>query len=805
MTVPLTAPQKDFFISYNKADLQWAEWIAWELEAAGYTTVLQAWDFRPGSNFVLEMQEAAQARRTIAVLSQDYLAAFYTQPEWAAAFAQDPTGMRGTLLPIRVRECELTGLLAPIIYSDLVGLDVAVARERLLADARRERAKPTQPPAFPGTPARSTSPQPRFPGGLPSIWNIPHSRNPNFAGRQDALAHAKEALAAGPVAALTGLGGVGKTQLAVEYAYRYAGEYDVVWWMRAAEPATLTDSYVRLAEALNLPERGAPNQHAVVQAVRRWLGSQPHWLLIFDNARDIATVRDYLPQGTTGHVLLTSRNPNWLGMATPVPVPMLAPLEAVAFLMKRTGQPDGDAAAALAEELGYLPLALEQAGAYVEATGRPLGEYLELYRYHHLQVLERGTPSTDYPDTVRTTWLLSFEQVRETVPSGADLLNLCAFLAPDALPCDVISAGKEYLPPALAEVVTDPLRFDDAVAVLRRYSLLDVKDGELSVHRLVQAVVRASLEHEQPSHPTWLVAAVGVVDHAFPANSDDPRTWPGCARILPHVLASLNGLAQVKIVFNVTADIWKRVGLYLLERGQLSAALEAFDRMEAVGTWCYGRISEVVATAINNKGSVFIRMKKLDQAGKHYAQALTINEALLNEARLPSAYPAIGVNLSNLGYVLLDMGQPGEALPYFKRALPILAAAHGPLHPDVAKTTGALGHALQALDQLEEAQGQYERMVSIIETSPGLGPSHPLLVLALTNLANVLRQMKRLPEARIHAERALQIVEASYPPDHDLTTAVLSSLGSVLQEVKDAAALRVRQRINVPILRRIRT
>jgi hypothetical protein len=160
--------RNDFFISYNGADCQWAEWIAWQLEEAGYTTVLQAWDFRPGFNFVLEMQRAAtEAERTIAVLSQAYLDALYTQPEWAAAFRQDPTGEKGTLLPVRVSECDLTGLWPQISYIDLVGLDEAAAKDALLAGVRRERAKPTTPPGFPGAAPRSVPEQPRFPRALP--------------------------------------------------------------------------------------------------------------------------------------------------------------------------------------------------------------------------------------------------------------------------------------------------------------------------------------------------------------------------------------------------------------------------------------------------------------------------------------------------------------------------------------------------------------------------------------------------------------------------------------------------------------
>ena len=165
--------QKDFFISYNSVDHQWAEWIAWQLEEAGYTTVLQAWDFRPGSNFVLEMQRAAkEVERTIAVLSQAYLDALYTQSEWAAAFARDPTGEKGTLLPVRVQECDLEGLLPQIVYIDLVGLDEAASRDALLTGVRRERAKPTVAPGFPGVAPRSVPERPRFPE-TPSLGTMP--------------------------------------------------------------------------------------------------------------------------------------------------------------------------------------------------------------------------------------------------------------------------------------------------------------------------------------------------------------------------------------------------------------------------------------------------------------------------------------------------------------------------------------------------------------------------------------------------------------------------------------------------------
>jgi hypothetical protein len=163
---------KDFLISYTNINRGWAEWIAWQLEEAGYTTVLQAWDFRSGSNFVLDMQKAAaEAQRTITVLSPDYLNALYTQPEWAAAFAKDPTGEKRMLLPVRVRECDLIGLWPQIVYIDLVGRNESVAKAELLKGVQAGRARPTAPPEFPDSSKHSIPKQPRFPDAMASSTN----------------------------------------------------------------------------------------------------------------------------------------------------------------------------------------------------------------------------------------------------------------------------------------------------------------------------------------------------------------------------------------------------------------------------------------------------------------------------------------------------------------------------------------------------------------------------------------------------------------------------------------------------------
>jgi hypothetical protein len=395
---------------------------------------------------------------------------------------------------------------------------------------------------------------------LPLISDLVPLRNPNFTGRKDLLARLRQALTFGQPAALTqaihGLGGVGKTQLAVEYAYRHAADYELVWWVRAEEPAALAADYAALARPLDLPEKDEPDQRLVVQAVRRWLGQHDGWLLVFDNARRPEDLRPYLPSGGAGHVLVTSRNPHWRALASSLTVQVMERAESVAFLLKRTDQTDEAAASQLAEALGDLPLALAQAGAYVSQTGTTFPAYLDLFQSRRTELWQKERPPLDYPATVATTWDLAFQQVQRASPTGADLLNLCAFLAPDDIPQDLLRGGVQHLPPPLAEAVADPLKFDQAVAALLQYSLLERTGDALSIHRMVQAVARDRLAEK--AHRTWAEAATQIVNDAFPSgDTGDVRTWPQCARLLPHALAAaghaeaLGGLQKPRRAFSI--------------------------------------------------------------------------------------------------------------------------------------------------------------------------------------------------------------------------------------------------------------
>jgi len=776
---------KDFFISYNKADRTWAEWIAWELEEAGYSVVIQAWDFRPGSNFVLEMNEGLkEAERVVAVLSPDYLASRFTAPEWAVAFAKDSTGEDRKLVPVRVREADLSGLLGQIVYIDFVGVhDEAATRELLLDGVREGRGKPKKKPAFPGAPQRAVTEQPRFPGGLPSIWNVAHSQNRNFTGRVELLATLRSQLQAGHYSALTalhGLGGIGKTQTAVEYAYRYAGEYELVWWLRSEDPATLAGDYALLAARLGLPE-AENDQQAALQAVKDWLAVNRGWLLIFDNAESPDEVRPYLPAGSSGHVIITSRRPDWRSVAAPLSVGTLSLEDAIKFLHRRSGQQDHPASRELVEELGLLPLALEQAAAYIDEHGRTISEYLELFRKHRQELLKRGKPSPDYPASVETTWELSFAKVREQSSAGADLLSLCAFLAPDDIPLDIIRDGTDRLPDSLANAVADELEFDDAISALRRHSLAERTDNALSVHRLVQAVVRDSIE--ESDRGAWAEAAAGVISKAFPYDSDDVRTWSVCARLLTHAMTVASHCEAVGIGLDSAASLFSQVAMYLRGRADFSGARALNERALKIDETSYGPDHPTVAIHVNNLGSVLQDLGELAEARKHFERALKIDEASYGPD-----HPTVAIRVNNLGLVLKDLGELAEARKHYERALKITESSYGPDHPNVAIYVNNLGVVLRDLGELTEARKQFERALKIDETS--FGPDHPSVARDVNNLGIVLRDLGELTEARKLFERALEIDEASYGPDHPNFARGVNNLARVLQDLGELVEAR---------------
>ena len=528
---------RDFFISYTAMDRPWAEWIAVQLEQAGYSTVLQAFDFRPGSDFVHQMNAAtSSAGRTIAVLSPAYFASAFSEAEWRTAFTMDPSGDQGLLVPVRVLECRPPGLLATRVYVDLVDADEATCRRVLLDAVNRDRVRPTTAP-FPGPDASgSTRPLGRFPGSGPEINNLP-PRNPHFTGRGALLEQLHQRLRSAPgttvVQALFGLGGVGKTQLAIEYAHRYTADYDLVWWINAQRPVLIPDELAALATRLDLPASATAT--ATVNRVLTELDRRTRWLLIFDNAERPADIAGYQPRGP-GHLLVTSRFPGWGAMGGRVEVDVLDRRDTVDLLRGRIPEMTAETADQLAAELGDLPLAAAQAAGYLEQTALPAADYLHRFRAHRAGLLASGDV-LGYEGRLDTAWAIALQRLQTDHPAAVDLLELAAYLAPEPIPLALFTDHTELLEDPLHRILRDdPDALADVVGELVGYSLVRRHQDDFQLHRLVQAVIRNQIPPTRRDH--LAATAVALLAAAYPGDPNDPASWTDYTRLAPHVLTT---------------------------------------------------------------------------------------------------------------------------------------------------------------------------------------------------------------------------------------------------------------------------
>jgi len=785
---------REFFLSFTGADRPWAVWLLAELDAAGYSSVSQLRDFVAGTNFVMEMDQAArQTRRTLGVLSAKALEAPYVRQEWGQRLATDPTGEQRALVLVRVGPCEPQGLLGPVVYIDLVGLDEASARERLREELAAvvggQRPLPAEA-AFPGGgPAAAKVGQPRFPTALPPVWNLPFRRNPSFTGRERALAELagqlEQVAAAAVTQALQGAGGVGKTALAVEYAFRYRSQFDTVWWVRAEQPATLVGDYAGLAGALQLPGADQADQQLAVVAVRRWLEEHDRWLLVLDNAEapdtptglevPLAALVDVLPRVLHGQVLVTSRDASWEAQAALAELEVFTLTEAVAFLLTRSGSNDQATATRIVELLGWLPLALEQAGAYIRETRLSLVDYLARLRGYPALTVARGRPRDRGPtDTVATTWQVSLERVRPTAGAAA-LLEVCGFLGPEEIPRELFA---QQLDPPAAELhllAQDPFALDAAVAALHRFGLVKADQQLLTVHRLLQQVVRDSLD---PATKTARVGvAVRLLERALPfGGRGDLGLWPVCARLVPHALAATEHAAQLGVEPLTTARLLENAADYLHGRARYADARRLHERALAIREAHLGADHPTTAHSLNNLGRVMSEQGQLADARRLLERALTIREV-----HLGSEHPDTAQSLNNLAGVLSAQGDLVDARRLFERALAIREVCLGADHPITAWTLNNLAGVLHDQGDLANAYRLLKRAVAIHEAR--LGSDHPTTAHSLNNLGRVVRDQGDLAGARPLFERALSIREARLGPDHPETVQSRWNLAAVTAEL----------------------
>jgi len=507
------------------------------------------------------------------------------------------------------------------------------------------------------------------------VWNIPYLRNDYFTGREDILAQlharfkANNATALSQRTAMSGLGGIGKTQIAVQYAYEHCDEYQVVLWARAESHEALTSSFVEIASTryLNLPQKDEKDQTLIVDAVKHWLQDNHGWLLILDNADEPAIVRNFLPTKCAGHILLTTRAQALGGLAQRIDVDTFTPELGALFLLRRATliaadgaiddavQGDREVATKISEELGGLALALDQAGAYIEETACSLSDYLKRYCTRRAAMLKRrGENAHDYPASVATTWSLSFEQVKKRSAAAADLLQLCAFLAPDAIPEEIVTKEASYLEEHLQGVMEEEGLLDEAIGTLRACSLIrrDATEKTLSIHRLVQTVLRDAMDEQNQQQ--WTKRVIQAVNKACPAV--EFVMWQQWERYLPHALVCADLVEQENLIFAKAARLLNQAGYYLDDRARYSEAEPLLLRALQIREQQLGPEHPETATRLGNLALLYDSQGKDEQAEPLYVRALAILEQSLG-----SQHPHTQQTRQNYAILLRAMGRDEEA------------------------------------------------------------------------------------------------------------------------------------------------
>ncbi len=734
-------PVFDLFLSHNSKDKPAVREIAAALRSRGLRVWLDEDDLVAGRPWQEALEEIIETASAAAVLiGKDGLGPWEDREMRAclSEFVDRDSPVIPVLLPGASAKPKLPLFLRAFTWVDLRSGITDQKLDRLvrgIPKPKRKRRPKVTPP------------------GPPPIHNLPYSSlGELLKGRDDQI----KALAARlqsngkPQAivqnhqTLYGLGGIGKTRLAVEYAWRFGSRYKTAFFVRAESPESLANGLAALALRLGLPQRQV--QTETVETVLHWFQSNPGWLLILDNVdskeAELAVV-EILPVLAGGHVLITSRLRDWPKTVHKQALDTISLDEARSFLLERT---DGERTAAsddeaqagqLAEKLDGLPLALEQAGAYIAHTRLSFSAYLKVWEEEKERVMDwHDEAAMGYPASVATTWKASFDRLHAT---AGTLLRLMAFLAPEPIPEAMFEAKKELVGKVARDFQEETGQEDDADAIeealaeLEGFSLLARGgSGTCTVHRVVQEVVQGRIPPER--RKGWIETALKIVNGHAPFDADDVRTWPVWNALRPHATRVVS-LADETGAAGPVGSLMSQLALYLNTRGLHGEAEPLMRQALAIDEASFGNEHPNVARDLNNLAQLLQATNHLSEAEPLMSRALAIDEASFG-----SEHPSVAISLNNLAQLLKATNRLSEAEPLLRRALAIDEASFGNEHPDVAIDLNNLAQLLQATNRLSEAEPLMRQAVAIFERS--LGADHPSTRGVQGNLALLLAEIE---------------------------------------------------------------
>ena len=554
--------------------------------------------------------------------------------------------------------------------------------------------------------------------------NLP-KRNPHFIGRSDILKELLQGFLESDTVTLTqtisGLGGVGKSQTALEYAYRNLSKYScAVWWINLP----LEDCRKLLLRFDYPDDKEHYSEQTVLPALQKWYDEHRNWLLIFDNMEDYETLRPWLPSDAKGHVLITTRNKkSWEHV---LDLDVFSEKDALDFFRERTKTSVDESAKTLAEQLGYLPLALEQAASYMVETKMDYASYLALLLRQGLRLLERGKP-INYEEVVATTWKASANKLSE---AAQQLLGLCSYFAPDNIPTTLFFVATRallVLPQPLQEKFADELDRMDVINELTRYSMFKRNGTDLySIHRLVQQVVR-----QIQGNNALLTIDMIVLLAAMPVEYITRNHFSRFSYLPEHAWSALSfaeeAFAKDNEKMKCIGLCYHRLGYGYYCRGEYDSALKAHEKAKLVRTVAWGMDHSETAVSYNEIGLMHNRMGSFEKALENYEMALDIYEKLPD-----SECVNVAAMYNNIGEVHSELGNYQKALEMSSKALSIFEKVLGAEHPDTVAVCDNIAGVFASIGEYERALDMHEKALSIRKKV--LDARHPDMATSYNNI-----------------------------------------------------------------------
>lgn len=654
----------------------------------------------------------------------------------------------------------------------------------------------------------SGSPHTKSPSLSTPIWNVPFHRNPFFTGREELFPVLHRRLTSGNMTALaqpqalSGLGGIGKTAITVEYVYRYRQEYEAILWIQAESWEMLISECVKVATLLGLPPEKKAEK--AVEDIQNWLRQHHQWLLILDNLEETQILTDFVPTGHQGSVLITTRIHTIDPLAQTEVLSTLSEQESVLFLLRRTKEKADPANPDLADEvkcheaqeisllMDGLPLALDQAGAYISETGCSLASYKSQYIERRAELLQRrGKRVIDHAESVETTFSLSYERVKRANTIAADILLACAFLQGDAIPEELFWGEIPYLGHRLTGHSKD---WNEAMEILLDYSLVtrNSDDAALRVHKLVQSVLQDKMNAK--NRTKWGRRVVLALEQIFP--SSQYGTWHLCERLLPHVFA-VSALIQEdwtsqfedgRATLIQAARLLSRAGQYLYNQAQYTTAEHLLEQALKICTRQLGRDHPTSISRASDLAALYAiqgRYKETEpllQKNVEYLQEAPGEDLFAKlhvhypdkEAEWNHLYATKALTMNNLAMLYLETKKYTKARDLFKQVLKMYQKHWDMENTGAAKTMSNIAETYRQEGSYQEAEPLFKQALTIIQQMQG--KQHPDFATSLHNLSTLHYSQGNYSEAELLSIQALIIYEQTLGPMHPETVAHLNDL-----------------------------